>query len=212
MIGLLSDSRGDLGAFDAAYELLCTLGARRFLFAGGNWADLDAWLLERQRHLRAGGGRTPLPVYLDEAQRIPAPLALTPAAPDEDWVQLKGRFQRTPERGSPQYADPAVPRKVLDMVGDGLCCLVHDKNDLTREDLENASLFIHGADPEPRVVQIGPRFFLSPGSLSGVATPTCAFLDKGERGLRFTAYTLDGSVAVEPQLVEPERRTRLTVR
>lgn len=212
MIGLLSDSQGDLDAFDAAYELLCTVGARRFFFAGGRWSDLDAWLLERQRRVRSSGNRTPLPVYLDEAQRIPAPLALTPAAPDEDWVQLKGRFQRTPERDCAQYADPAVPRKVLDMVGDSLCCLVHDKNDLTREDLENAALFIHGADPAPRVVQIGQRFFLSPGSLHGVATPTCALLAKTEKGLQYTAYTLDGSVAVEPQPVEVERRTRITVR
>ncbi len=63
------------------------------------------------------------------------------------------------------------------MIGTQLCCVVHDKNDLTKDDLLNASLFIHGKEPEPKVVQIGPRFFVTPGKLTGAAEQTCGLLE-----------------------------------
>ncbi len=56
MIGVFSDSHGDLQAFDAAYELLKAKGARRFIFTGGRYSDLDEWLLMRRQ--KARGGRT----------------------------------------------------------------------------------------------------------------------------------------------------------
>ena len=86
---------------------------------------------------------------------------------------------RVPERDCLQYMDPTIPRKVLDMVGDTLCCLVHDKNDLTRDDLLNATIFIHGKESEPKVVQIGPRYFLTPGRLAGAAEQTCGAAGEG---------------------------------
>ncbi len=85
----------------------------------------------------------------------------------EDPLLVREHFLRTPERDSLQYRDPSIPRKVLDMVGDTLCCLVHDKNDLNREDLLNALIFIHGKESEPKMVQIGPRYFLTPGPAGG---------------------------------------------
>src|SRR5438132_956524 len=43
-IGIFSDTAGDLKAFDAALKLLAKKGARRFLFAGGKYEDLDEWV------------------------------------------------------------------------------------------------------------------------------------------------------------------------
>ena len=43
-IGVFGDSDGDLTTFDAALKLLAAKGARRFLFAGGKFADLDEWV------------------------------------------------------------------------------------------------------------------------------------------------------------------------
>ena len=73
--------------------------------------------------------------------------------------------------------DPAIDKKCVDMLGDVLCCIVYDKNDLTREDLVNAQVFIHGKESEPKVVQIGPRVFLACGKLTGAAEQTCALVD-----------------------------------
>jgi len=223
VIGLLSDSHGDLAAFDAAYELLRGKGAQRFIFLGGRYTDLDEWILDRRE--RSRGGREysgadfieDVAKWLAVTEQKPRPRSLS--VTDDDLKALEGdpllvreHFLRTPERDSLQYRDPAIPRKMLDMVGDTLCCLVHDKNDLSRDDLVNALVFIHGKESEPKLVQIGPRYFLAPGRLAGAAEQTCALLEREDRNLRYTGFRLDGTVVLEPQLLLLDRRSKLTVK
>ncbi|MDY7228133.1 hypothetical protein [Hyalangium rubrum] len=223
MIGVLSDSHGDLAAFDAAYELLRAKGARRFVFAGARYTDLDAWILDRREKSRGGREYSDLDFLADVTQwlsskdSLPRPPAFGEAPADvsseEDRRLVLERFSRVPERDCLQYMDPNIPRKLLDMVGDALCCLVHDKNDLTREDLLNATIFIHGKEPEPKVVQIGPRYFVTPGRLAGAAEQTCGLLEKAEgNNLRFTAFRLDGQVVLEPKELQLGRGTKLSVK
>jgi len=222
VIGILSDSHGDLAAFNAAYELLREKGARRFMFVGGRYTDLDAWVLEQREKARGGREYSDLDFLADVTQwlsskdSLPRPPAFGEAPADfsaeEDRRLVMERFVRVPERDCLQYMDPTIPRKLLDMVGDALCCLVHDKNDLTREDLLNATIFIHGKESEPKVVQIGPRYFLAPGRLAGAAEQTCALLEKVERDLRFTGFRLDGTVVLEPQMIQLGRGTKLSVK
>ncbi len=223
VIGLLSDSHGDLAAFDAAYELLRGKGAQRFIFLGGRYTDLDEWILDRRE--RSRGGREysgadfieDVAKWLAVTEQKPRPRSLS--VTDDDLKALEGdpllvreHFLRTPERDSLQYRDPAIPRKMLDMMGDTLCCLVHDKNDLSRDDLVNALVFIHGKESEPKLVQIGPRYFLTPGRLAGAAEQTCALLEREDRNVRYTAFRLDGKVVVEPQLMLLDRRSKLTIK
>lgn len=213
VIGFFSDSHGDLDAFDAAYELLKKKGARRFIFAGGRYTDLDEWILRRRERARGGraysdgdflqdvsswlGGGSQVdrgPVF-GQAAPAAAPAAEPPEA--EDWNRIKDRFVRSPEKDSLQYRDPTVVKKAVDMIGNHLCCVVHDKNDLTKEDLLNATFFFHGRESEPKVVQIGPRFFLTAGKLTGAAEQTCALVELVEKTLKFAAFTLDGKVLIE---------------
>ncbi len=223
VIGLLSDSHGDLAAFDAAYELLRGKGAQRFIFLGGRYTDLDEWILDRRE--RSRGGREysgadfieDVAKWLAVTEQKPRPRSLSVGDDDlkaleDDPLLVRENFLRTPERESLQYRDPAIPRKVLDMVGDTLCCLVHDKNDLSRDDLVNALVFIHGKESEPKLVQIGPRYFLTPGRLAGAAEQTCALLEREDRNVRYTAFRLDGKVVVEPQLMLLDRRSKLTIK
>jgi hypothetical protein len=222
VIGVISDSHGDLAAFDAAYQLLREKGARRFLFAGGRYTDLDAWVLEQREKSRGGREYSDMDFLADVTQwltskdALPRPPAFGEApadfAAEEDRRLVMERFSRVPERDCLQYMDPNIPRKLLDMVGDSLCCLVYDKNDLSREDLLNASIFIHGKESQPNVVQIGPRYFLTPGRLAGAAEQTCGLLEKDEQGLRFTAYRLDGSVVLQPREIVLGRGTKLSVK
>jgi len=219
----MSDSHGDLAAFDAAYELLRGKGAQRFMFLGGRYTDLDEWILDRRE--RSRGGREysgadfieDVAKWLAVTEQKPRPRSLSVndddlKALEEDPLLVRENFLRTPERDSLQYRDPAIPRKMLDMLGDTLCCLVHDKNDLSRDDLVNALVFIHGKESEPKLVQIGPRYFLTPGRLAGAAEQTCALLEREERNVRYTAFRLDGKVVVEPQLMLLDRRSKLTIK
>ena len=120
---------------------------------------------------------------------------------------------RAPERDCLAYRDPTVDKKVVDMAGDALCCVVHDKNDLNREDLLNATLFFHGNEAEPKVVQIGPRFFVAPGKLAGAAEQTCGLVELVNRQLQFTAFRLDGKTVVEPKPLQAVAgKTKLSVK
>jgi hypothetical protein len=223
VIGILSDSQGDLQAFDAAYELLLHKGARRFIFAGGRYSDLDEWVSMRKRRVRPDGSYSDLDFladvtnFLGEKDPVTRPPAFVedeaaPSAPGEDVDKLKARFVRVPDKDSLQYLDPSVPRKAMDMIGDALCCVVHDKNDLTREDLQNALVFVHGGEEEPKVVQIGPRYFVTGGKLTGAAKQTCGMLELVERNLRFSAFGLDGEPIVDGQLLVLDRRNKLSVK
>ncbi len=223
MIGVFSDSHGDLEAFDAAYELLRSQGARRFLFTGARYTDLDEWVLWRRQRSPGGPGYSDAGFLADVTNWIGTQDALprTPAraavpadlASEDDRRLVMERFVRVPERESLQYRDPSINNKAMDLVGDTLCCVVHDKNDLTRDDLLNAVVFIHGKEPEPKVVQIGPRYFLTPGRLVGAAEQTCALLEKVDKDLRFTAFRLDGHVVLEPRVLVLEKKSsKLTLK
>jgi hypothetical protein len=226
VIGVFSDSHGDLDAFDAAYELLRAKGARRFFFAGGRYTDLDEWHLRKKE--RARGGRSysdgdflsdvenflsaKTPVGRGSAFGEGAKGPATPAPEPEDVALIMGMFLRTPEKNSLHYRDPNIATKAVDMLGDSLCCLVHDKNDLTRDDLLNAMVFIHGKESEPKVVQIGPRFFLSTGKLTGAAEQSCGLIEVVDKNLRYSAFTLDGRTLIDGQPCQLDRRTKLSVK
>jgi len=185
LIGIFADSNGDLRAFGAAYSLLHQKGARRFFFPGGRYIDLDDWI----DGLKAGGNSSP-----------------------SELARLKEKFVRAPERESIHYGQAAVGTKVVDMLDDVLCCIVHDKNDLNREDLLNASVFFHGKALEPKVVRIGLRYFITPGRLTGATSQTCALVELAERNLRFSAFTLDGRTIVDGQLLKLHRKSRLSAK
>jgi len=120
---------------------------------------------------------------------------------------------RTPERGSLPYQDPAVPKKAVDLVGDLICCVVHDKNDLVKDDMVNAVVLVHGKEAEAKVVQIGPRFFVTPGRLSGGKVPSVGLLQPVERQLTFSAFGLDGATIIDKQpLVAATAKTKISVK
>lgn len=224
MIGVLADSNGDVAAIDAAYELLRGKGARRFLFAGGRYSDLDEWIAWKKQQARGGTGYSDLDFladvssWLNAGEQVERPPAFSeevkPGAPKtEDLSRVLDKFTRTPERDSLQYRTPDIPKKVVDMLGDTLCCLVHDKNDLDREDLLNANVFIHGKTSEPKIVQIGPRYFVSPGALSGAAEQTCGYLEVADKQLYFSAFRLDGHTIIDRQLLGADKKkTKLSVK
>lgn len=114
-IGVFSDSHGDLPAFDAAYELLKSKGARRFLFLGGRYTDLDEWILWKKEQARGGRAYTDqdfladISAFLLDQEQVQRPPAFAVDEPGENLDRIKDRFVRTPEKGCLQYRDPNVP-------------------------------------------------------------------------------------------------------
>lgn len=231
MIGVFGDSQGDLDAFDAAYELLKEKGARRFFFTGNRYTDLDEWILRRKEKARGGRSYGDQDFLNDVTNWLAGSTDVNVRGPvfgfgEEEAAEkkneqqqlaeldrVKDRFVRAPERDSLAYRDPTVSNKVVDMAGDALCCVVQDKNDLTREDLLNATLFVHGNEPEPKVVQIGPRFFVAPGKLAGAAEQTCGLIELVNRQLQFTGFRLDGQIVLPARPLQAVAgKTKLSVK
>lgn len=221
-IGVFSDSDGDLEAFDTALKLLASKGARRFLFAGGRFEDLDEWVKWKREEVKAqsdyssGDFLEDVKRYLIGLDQVDRPAAFGTAHEQvraiEELTRMKDKILRSPEKGSLAYQDSAVPRKVLEMVGDSLCCLVHDKNDLDKEDMINAVVLVHGKDAEPKVVQIGPRTFITPGRLKGDKR-TVGLLEIIERQVVYSAFTLDDTPVITRQPIQVgSGKTKISVK
>lgn len=226
MIGILSDSNGDVAAIDSAYDLLKAKGCKRFFFCGGRYSDLDEWLAFRKQKQRGDQGYSDMDFLSDVSGWLGGGDQIERGAvfgrqeaetsakkSGDELARLLDKFTRTPERDSLQFRNADIAKKHVDMIGDHLCCMVHDKNDLDRDDLMNGSVFIHGKQSEPKVVQIGNRFFVSPGQLSGAAEQTCALFEVVDKQLRFSAYTLDGKAIIDKQALAIDRKkTKLSVK
>lgn len=221
-IGVFSDSEGDLEVFDAALKFLASKGARRFLFAGGRYEDLDEWVKWKREEVREasdysdGDFLEDVERFLIGLEQVERPAAFGTAYESiraiEELTRMKDRILRAPEKGSLAYKDSAIPNKVMDLLGDTLCCLVHDKNDLSKEDMVNAIVLVHGKDPEPQVVQIGPRTFVSPGRLKGGKRPIVGLLDVVDRQLTFSAFTLDGNTVIDKQVLSTGGKSKVSVK
>ena len=173
-IGLVADSQGDVDALEYACDLLLDeKGCDRIFFLGGSWNDLDA-LFQRKREARK--------VVAQEQARMPK----------DDLERYQKRFTRVPDRGSVAFREQTAPRVLPELVGDRIACLVHDKADLKREDIEAAVFLVHGASSEPAVVPIGPRFFITPGKLASGGSRSFAYLSWEATGIELVALGLDG--------------------
>jgi hypothetical protein len=210
-IGIFSDSAGDLEAFDAALRFLAKKGARRFLFAGGKYQDLDEWVKWKRDEAKQQTDYSDLDFLTDltnalvgddQVDRPPAfGTAYELSRTAQELTRMSDKVLRTPEKGSLQYQDPSIPKKTLEMLGDMLCCLVHDKNDLDKEDMVNAVLLVHGKEAEPKVVQIGPRWFITPGKVKAdKGKGTVAILEM-DKQVKFSAFTLDDKTLINGQVL-----------
>lgn len=210
-IGVFSDSDGDLALFDAALRFLADRGARRFFFAGNRYVDLDEWVKRKRDEMKAqtdysdGDFLADVSRFLIGLDQVDRPAAFGTAheiaRAIEELTRMKDKVVRTPERGSLEYE--SRPRKAMDMLGDVICCVVYDKNDLHKEDMTNAAVLVHGKEGEPKVVQIGARVFVTPGRLKGGAQPTVGLIEQVERQLTFSAFTLDGEALIDKQSLLP---------
>lgn len=179
-IGVAADSGGDVGALSTALALLQgPLACDRVFFLGGHYVDVDGYL---ERAAQAA------PPPADNGGLLDAmAAALMSLSP----VPLEGPARhvvRVCEREGPDGAD----RKVFDMLGTQLCLLVHNKADLTKDDIANAPVILHGKSKAPAMVKIGSRTFITPGSVASLETPTVAILEPQGSALTVAFFSLAG--------------------
>jgi hypothetical protein len=187
-IGLASDSAGDVDALGRALAHLTRAQVERVYFLGARLADLDAVLSRRRGAARTAPEPRTDAEFLAAVESALARQAA--AAPDF----LDGRIVKVASRACAEHASGAVSAKQVDLVEGRICCLVHDKGDLDRDDISNASLLFHGNAPAAGVVAIGPRVFVTPGRLHpepGGGLGSFAIADVGPAELTLTVFGTD---------------------
>jgi predicted phosphodiesterase len=188
-IGLASDTFGNLEPLEKALDVFSRAAVERVYFLGGHLADLDAALARR----RAAGREAPVPRTDAEFLAAVEGALARQAAADP----LDGRILRVASRGCAEYSTGAAPRRQVDLVEGRICCLVHDKAELTRDDIANATVLFHGNCPRAGLVQIGARCFVTPGRLRapapGEGPATFAILDVGASELSLIVFSGEGA-------------------
>jgi predicted phosphodiesterase len=187
-IGLASDSFGNLDLLERALGLFQRAQVERIFFLGGRVADVDAVLARR-----SGGSRN-APIPTSDQEFLSAVRgALDRQASAARVDPLDGLIVRVASKACPEYESGKVPRMQMDLAEGRICCLVHDKSELTRDDIANASILFHGNSAAAGLVQIGPRCFVTPGHLRAVAPkghpPTFAIVDVGAHEIALTVFS-----------------------
>jgi len=189
-VGLASDSFGNLDALGVAFDLFARAAAERVFFMGGWWADVDAVLARRRYGSSGAPGRGGEADFLSAVKGALARAAATPEHP------LAGRITRVASRACPERGTGAQA-KVVDLLEGRICCLVHDKAELSRDDIGNATLLFHGNSGHAALVQIGPRVFVTPGHLRARdeqgRPASFALADVGPGEIVLTVFSAEGA-------------------
>ncbi len=194
-VGLASDSYGNVDALALAFDRLFAAGAERIFFLGGSYADVDA-VFDRRRAGARRPAAKPAEGDLGFLRAVEGALATRSGESDEELEKLQRRVVRVASRACPEYVRERAPRKVFEMVSGLICCLVHDKAELDREDIANATVLFHGNTGKAGLVCIGPRVFVTPGHLRALdpdgRPPSFALLDVDGAAFELTVFSAFG--------------------
>ncbi len=105
----------------------------------------------------------------------------------------------------------ALPEKegrTIEMFGDRVAVLIHDKALLDEEDILAANILIFGKNEQPLVRRIGARWFVSPGHIG--AAGGIAVVDDEEDDIRLTIYDGAGKVA-SSEVLTVQRAAKMRV-
>ena len=75
---------------------------------------------------------------------------------------------------------PPPPARAIEMIGDRIVTMVHDKAILGEEDIANSTLLVYGKSKETLLKRFGPRYFLTPGPLSNRKVAVVEGDDEGQ--------------------------------
>lgn len=188
-LGLLGPAEGDiLGLGRAAEFLLTTAKVSRAIYLGID-QSLDKAVAAWARKLV---GDDPSD---DAAWKRAADIAVSgkPAEIDR-FVQVERARMRL-------KALETLPHggRTIEMVGDRVAILIHDKALLDEEDILAANLLVFGRSSEPLVKKIGTRWFVSPGHI-GVPGGGVAVLDDEDTDVVCTVYDAAGKQSARETL------------
>jgi predicted phosphodiesterase len=191
-IGVASDSFGNVELLGTVLDRFARARVDRVFFLGARCADVNVALARR-------GIPEPLdsPVPRSDAEFLAAVEGALARQAVAAADPLAGKVVRVASRACSEYESGEVPRRQVDLIEGKICCLVHDKADLDRDDIANAVVIFHGNSPQAGLVQIGPRTFVTPGPLRASAPAgrpgSYAVVEVTERELVLSVFSEAGA-------------------
>jgi hypothetical protein len=104
---------------------------------------------------------------------------------------------------------PTLELRSVEMFGDRVAVLIHDKALLDEEDIFSATFLVYGKGDGPLIKKIGPRWFLTPGPI-GSPGGGAIVLDDAEDEVVATLYDAEGRAA-RTEILASERAAKLRV-
>ena len=223
VIGIFSDSHGDLDAFDSAFELLKAKGARRFFFTGGDYQDLDDWFMYRRERVREARDYTDehflrtCAAWLSEGEQVERPPAFWGHAEvqrqlEEELVKVRGRFVRACEKDTARYRSSG-PAQVGGHGGR------HPLLPRPRQERSGAGRSGERHDLHPRQGAASRRWCRSAratssrrGGCAAATEQSCALLEKVDKNVKVSMFALDGRTLLDGQVLQLDRRDEVSVK
>ncbi len=156
---------------DDALERVVSSWAKRLV--GEDPTDHGAW--QRARELTAEGDSHAIDRFVT-AQRTRLRLRALESLPQRIW-------------------------RTMEMVGDRVAVLIHDKANLDEEDILSASLLVYGKSDVAIAKRIGNRWFVSPGELANQGG--ICVLDDAKLEIELSLYDLNGALTKTEVLSMP---------
>lgn len=199
-LGLLGPATGDLGALAQAAEFLLN-GARvhRAIYLGNDGA-LDRAVAAWAKKLV---GKDPTD---DGAWRRAAAIARAGTAEELDRFVTVERA-RLRLQALESLSEQGL--RTMEMLGDRVAILIHDKALLDEEDILPASFLFFGKSDGPLVKKIGARWFVGPGPI-GSPGGGIAVVDDEQEDIRVTVYDSSGNER-QRELLTVSRTTKMRV-
>jgi hypothetical protein len=200
-IGLLGPSDGDVAALGRASEfVLNSARVQRAIYLGVDGA-LDRAVAAWARKLV--GGVDPSD---DAAWRRAVDTALDGTAAEIDRFVAQ---ERARHRLRALEALPDAFSRTMEMVGDRVAVLIHDKAALDEEDILAASILVFGKSDTPLIKKVGSRWFVSPGPLGAQGGGIAVLEDDGAEVV-LTFYDLGGRETAR-EILSIARATKMHV-
>ncbi len=124
---------------------------------------------------------------------------------------IKGKIRKiiqVPASDDPEASQPINPLIEYSVVNGYIVISVHDIRNLTKEDLQNGFLFLHGATHIPQIEILAGRMFVNPGHLSTVekTPPTYAIITMGEEKITAEIKNLSHTTIKSENLIVKRAR------
>jgi hypothetical protein len=191
-LGLLGPAGGDIGALGRAAEfLLNNARVHRAIYLGNDGA-LDRAVAAWARKLV---GADPS----DESTWARAAELALGGSPEE--IDRFVASERARLRLKALEALPGNGARTIEMIGDRLTILIHDRKNLDEEDVLGANLVVFGESDGPKIQRSGPRWFVTPGPI--VARGPCGLAvldDEHEDDVLVTIYDPAGQSVLRETL------------